>query len=200
MRCGAPSAELCWEAGPHSALPGALRAALCAAALGGSYVAGVRRNLLAAGDNCGRAVLVGALLGAQVWAGGCRPAQQASCALASAAGASAAAAAGSRPAGTWRTMPPPPPHPPRQDGPEAIPADWKARMPRWPELEALSKTLVGVAPPPPPPPEPPSPSPRMSRFHRRQLSDQVAAAARAGGGAELPPGAHCRCCLACSLQ
>ncbi|PNH02820.1 histone H3 [Tetrabaena socialis] len=55
-----------WCNGPACGNPAAFTNVTMAAALyGGSYVEGVRANLMAGGDNCSRSLLVGALLAAQ---------------------------------------------------------------------------------------------------------------------------------------
>lgn len=46
-------------------MPGAFQNAVLAALTSGSYVEAVRKNMMAAGDNCSRSMYVGALMGAQ---------------------------------------------------------------------------------------------------------------------------------------
>lgn len=51
-------------------MPGAFQVSLLAAATATSYCDGIRKNMMAGGDNCSRSIYLGALLGAQYGAQG----------------------------------------------------------------------------------------------------------------------------------
>lgn len=60
-----PFAEVVKHFGPACSMPGAFQNALVAALTCGSYVDGVRCNIMAGGDNCSRSVFLGAMLAAE---------------------------------------------------------------------------------------------------------------------------------------
>jgi ADP-ribosylglycohydrolase len=59
-----------WKNGPVCKMPCALQNALLTVMTSGSYVEAVRKNMMAGGDNCSRAMYAGALLAAQEGVGG----------------------------------------------------------------------------------------------------------------------------------